>query len=225
MKKNIIGIIILMVGLLAPQITRAQGIVYVSNLGQASTGSDSVGSDSWLAMGFDTGTNASGYVLDSVQLGITDATGNPSGFTVMLCAQNYNNPAGPFPGSSLETLNGSANPSTGGIYTYTDASDLILLPSTDYFIVLTAGTTVANGAYEWSVTGIGNNSSYNPSGGWLGGLGPVLHSSNGSSWSDSPGTTFAQFAIDATAIPEPSSSLLILLGGGVFIYVRRTLHH
>ena len=118
---------------------------------------------------------------------MTDASGNPNSFAAMISwAFSFISTT---PGSSLETLNGSANPSTGGIYTYTDASSLMLLPSTDYFIVLTAGTTVANGAYEWSVTGIGNNSSYNPSGGWSGGLAPVMHSSNnGASWSDSPGT-------------------------------------
>ena len=57
MKKNIVGIIVFMVGLLTPQITRAQGIVYVSNLSQTSTGSDSVGSDSWLAVRFETKRN------------------------------------------------------------------------------------------------------------------------------------------------------------------------
>jgi hypothetical protein len=45
------------------------------------SGSPSVASDSWLAAEFGTGTDASGYVLNSVQLGMTDASGNPSGFT------------------------------------------------------------------------------------------------------------------------------------------------
>jgi len=60
------------------------------------------------------------------------------------------NPGGEFPGSSLGSLNGSFNPVTGSAYAYTPTSDLTLLPNNFYFIVLTAGTTIANGAYEWS---------------------------------------------------------------------------
>jgi hypothetical protein len=57
---------------------------YLSNLGQSSTGSLAVGSDSWLAASFGTGTNEGGYELNSIQLAMTDASGNPSGFTVMI---------------------------------------------------------------------------------------------------------------------------------------------
>jgi hypothetical protein len=132
------------------------------------------------------------------------------------------------PGSSLETLNGSANPSTGGIYTYTDSSNLILSPQTTYFIVLTSGTAVANGAYDWSYGSEGPNSLYNPSGGWVAPPFDITddnyQSSNGSNWSHVNFGEFAQFAITATPIPEPSSSLLLLLGSGVFIYVRRAFH-
>ena len=199
-------------GLLAQQIAQAQGTIYLSSLSQTSTGTVSVGSDSWLAALFIAGTNAGGYLLDSVQLGIADATGNPSGFTGMI----YNSsvlPGGAPPGSSLATLTGSATPSTAGIYTYTPISSLTLSPSTTYFIVLTAGTTVANGAYEWNLTA---PSSYNPSGGWRGG--GIFESSDGAQWSYysySP-----QFAITATAIPEPGVLGLLCLGG-IFLFRRR----
>ena len=215
MKTAIINVIIvLLLGVLSPQLLRAQGtITYLSNLGQSSTGSNPVGSNSWIASIFNTGNNPGGYILNSIQLGMTDASGNPSGFTAMIYSAviftGFN------PGSNLDTLTGSANPSTSGIYTYTDASNLILSPSTDYFIVLTAGTTVANGAYDWSLT-IPN--AYSPSDGW--GAGGVWKSSNGSSWLFNSGAP--QFAINATAIPEPSAISLILLGSGVLIYVRRT---
>jgi len=210
-------VIVFAVALLAPQITQGQGtMTYLSNLGQASAGSLAVGSDSWLATRFFTGTNAGGYVLDSIQLGMADASGNPSGFTVMLYSSLI---IAIRPGSSLGTLNGSLNPVTSGIYTYTPDSSLTLPAYTYYYIVLTAGTTVANGAYEWSYAGV---NSYNRSGGWFS-LGPVVTSSNGSSWNSISGA-YPQFAINATPVPEPSPSFLLLLGSGIFIYVRRAFH-
>jgi hypothetical protein len=54
-------IAVLLVALLIQQFVQAQGTVYLSNLGQTSTGSHAVSSNSWLAMGFQTGNNASGY--------------------------------------------------------------------------------------------------------------------------------------------------------------------
>ena len=208
------------VGLLTQRVTQAQGtLTYLSNLGQPSSGSDIVGSNSWLFTTFRVGTNPNGYVLNSIQLEMTDASGTPSGFTVMLYGQ-ANNPFGGFIGSSLGTLSGSTNPSTAGIYTYTDDSNLILSPHATYYIVLTAGTAVANGAYDWSLAGA---NSYNPSDGWNSLGGDLQTSSNGSSWS-SPASYDPQYAINATAIPEPSPSWLVLLGSGIFIYVRRAFH-
>jgi hypothetical protein len=214
------GVITFAVTLLAPQILQAQGtMTYLSNLGQASGGSLAVGSDSWLAVGVLTGPNAGGYVLDSIQLGMTDASGNPNGFTVMLYSET--DIVAVVPGSNLGTLNGSLNPTTAGIYTYTPASSLTLSPSTGYFIVLTAGTTVANGAYEWSYV---NTSSYNPSDSWLGRV--ALGSSNGSvdSWGplgDYPPGSFSQYAINATAVPEPGVFGLLGLGGLLLAWHRR----
>ena len=211
-------IIMFAVAFFATQIIQGQGTTYISNLGYISTGSSSVGSDAWFAADFFTGTNAGGYALNSVQLATTDASGNPSGFTVML----YSSISGfaTFPGSNLGTLNGSLNPVSSGTYTYTPASSLALSPSTVYFIVLTAGTAIANGAYGWSVTSTpspGFNSYH-----W-GGEVHFADSSNGSSWNYVSGT-YGQFALNATAVPEPSPSWLILLGSGVFIYARRTFH-
>jgi hypothetical protein len=207
--KNLIinGIVIWMVAF-APQITQAQGTIYLSSLSQTSTGSASVGSDSWLAEPFETGNDASGYVLNSIQLGMTDASGNPSGFTVMVYTRD-NNPGGVFPGSSLATLNGSLNPVTSGVYTYADDSNITLSPQTFYFIMLTAGTSVANGAYSWS------ESAYPPNsiGVWNEGNG-IFKSSNGiSGWSVTPYLGIGQLAINATAVPEPGGLCLFVLGG------------
>jgi hypothetical protein len=126
---------------------------------------------------------------------------------------------GDFPGSSLGTLDGSLNPASSGVYTYTDDSNIILAPNVFYFIVLTAGTLVANGAYQWSLAGA---NSYNPTGGWgvIGGNSTAFYSSvNGSSWNPI-GFSFPQFAINATTVPEPSSEILLGLGGVFFGLVR-----
>jgi len=103
-----------------------------------------------MAGDFGTGPNAGGYLLNSIQLALGDAVGDPNGFIVML----YSNagPTGSYPGGSLGTLNGSLDPVAGGIYTYSPASDLILSPRAVYWVVLTSGTAVANGAYDWSFT-------------------------------------------------------------------------
>ena len=210
MRRRIIsGIIASAFGLMAPEMIQAQGtMTYLSNLGQPSAGSLAVGSNSWVAAGIYTGTNPGGYVLNSIQLGLTDATGNPSGFTAMLYYPFAGGPpAGP--GRSLVTLDGSLNPVTAGTYVYAAPSNLTLSPHTEYFIVLTAGTAVANGAYEWSLSDI---NSYNPTDGWSN-LGGVWTSSNGSLLSWNATSSFPQFAVNATAVPEPGVLSLLALGG------------
>jgi hypothetical protein len=214
MKKIIrLAILPFTLAVLAPHTAQAQGTLYLSNLGQTSSGSSSVGNDSWLAVDFWTGTNAGGYSLNSFQLALTDASGNPSGFTAMLYTED--GVGAPLPGSSLGTLNGSLSPVTAGIYTYSPASDLALLPKTPYFIVLTAGTAVANGAYEWSFT-----STYAPtlSGGWHGDD-AFLSSSDGLHWHFN--SAYAQFGISATDAPEPSTLGLLALGGFFLVWHRR----
>ena len=203
-------IVCLAVAVSVPQITQAQGTTtYLSNLDQPSSGSLPVGSNSWLAIEIITGGNRAGYSLDSIQLAMTDASGNPSGFTVMLCSNAFD------PGPVLGTLNGSLSPVSSGIYTYTPASNLTLKPG-PYFIVVTAGTAVVDGAYGWSLAGA---PPYNPVSGWVE-VGGIFTSSNGSSW-PLPTDGYFQFAISATAVPEPSTLGLLALGGFFLVRHRR----
>jgi len=215
MKKIIAGVTAFGLALLAPQIVQAQGtMTYLSSLGSTSAGSLAVGSNSWWGVYWGTGTNASGYTLDSIQLAMTDATGSPSNFTVMLY-EGGTFTAGLLMGTNIGTLDGSLSPTTAGLYAFTPASNITLLPSENYEIVLTAGTAVANGAYDWSYAG---TYSYNLSGGWGGGS--ALTSTDGINWNSSS-HDYPQFAITVTDVPEPGVLGLFSLGGLAFLCHRR----
>jgi hypothetical protein len=150
----------------------------------------------------ETGTNAGGYVLNSVQLQMFQESGNAGGFAVMLYS-SANNFFSSFPGGNLGSLAGSDNPSTQGIYTYT-ASGPTLAASTYYFIVLTAATGSATGAYQ-----LGAGGPYNSIDGWNTAI-DNYSSNDGASWFHGGG---GEFAITATAIPEPSAETLSGFGG------------
>jgi hypothetical protein len=217
MKKIITRSMILTSTLLVAQITQAQETTYLSSLSPTSTGAVSVGSNSWLAAEFVTGNNVGGYILNSVQLGMTDAVGSPNGFTAMIFNNKPILGGTGVPGSNIDTLSGSLNPVTAGTYTYNPTADFILSSSTGYYIVLTAGTAVANGAYEWSESAYPPNASIY----WGAGNG-VFESNNGASgWSPTPYLGIAQFAINATAVPEPSSEILLGFGSLIFLWHRR----
>ena len=203
------AVIFLIVNLFIEKMAQAQGTVYVSNLGQTTTGSAPIGSDAWIAQGFFTGDNPSGYVLNSVQLQLDATSGSPSGFTVSL----YNNHLNGQPYNYLGSLSGSPNPSDAGLFTYT-ASDLLLSSSSEYLVVVADATPVAQGSYDWSAVsgltdGIDN---------WKIFGSYYSSSDDGLSWQTSRQYTF-QLAIDATAVPEPSPWILCLAGGGFAFYV------
>src|ERR1035438_2686544 len=103
-KLKISSVIFVAIELLASQTGFSQGTVYISSLGQPSSGSLAVGSDSWQADMFETGNNPGGYALDSIELDMTTATGDSSGFTVQLYTMVVS--AAPSPGGSLGTLTG-----------------------------------------------------------------------------------------------------------------------
>jgi PEP-CTERM motif len=225
--KKLIMMGLVVVGVSVSQLVYAQGTTYLSSLGQPPTGSGMVGGETpvgpiftWQAAQFYTGNNVGGYTLDSIQVAMADASGIPSGFTAML----YNNGGSisPRPGNSLGVLNGSDNPSTAGTYIYTPGADIILSPDTYYSIVLSANTGPGSiGAYEWNM--VAGASSYSSSGGWEVASPSSFYSSNDSDWI--PGSSCFQYAIIATAIPEPSASWLLLLGSGILFYVRRNREH
>lgn len=213
MKRTMIITVVLTVELLVPQLMPAQGTLCVSNLEQTPIGGLYVGSDSWLAQGFETGTNAGGYSLNSVQLIMNAASGSPSGFYVSIYNVSDISPYGPQ--NSLGNLSGSANPSAGGLFTYT-ASDITLSPSTYYFILVNASRPIAQGAYDWSAV---FGSSINNSDGWIINMG-YYSSPDGSSWQFSRSDTF-QLAMYVTDVPEPEIYVLAGLGLAALVFWRR----
>jgi hypothetical protein len=194
---------------ISTQLVSAQGTLYVSNLDQTPTGSMAVGSDSWLAQPFVTGRNVGGYDLDSIQLLMDAASGTPSDFSVSIYDANLNMFA---PQNSLGSLSGSINPSTGGIFTYT-ASDIMLLPSYLYFVVVTATTPIATGDYNWSAAGSAGDLRQ-----W--GIKPDYYSStDGLSWGYSTPNAF-QMAVYATTVPEPATGALFGISLACFGFLR-----
>ena len=194
--------------LFAAQMTQGQGTLYVSNLGQGAIGSPAIGSDKWEAQFIETGNNSGGYLLNSIQLLMNASSGSPSGFTVSIYSDVNNTPS-----SDLENLSGSSNPSSGGLYTYT-ASGLLLSPSTQYFIVAIGATSMAQGAYTWDNT-FGSPAGINQ---WAIQEG-IYSLDNGLDWTVYGRNITFQSAIYATAVPEPSTWVLGLLGGGFAFYL------
>jgi hypothetical protein len=198
------------IGLLLPLMAQAQGTLYISNLGQTPTGSAAIGSDAWIAQAIITGTNANGYSLNSIQLLMDAASGSPSGFNVSI----YSSLSGQ-PQSDLGNLAGS-DPLSGGIFNYT-ASGLDLSSSTSYFVVVTAATPVAQGAYVWSGA---NGFTYFGDERWA--FPDTYYSStDGSSWSRHIRRNVFQMAIYATEVPEPATYALLGLGLAALSFWRR----
>jgi hypothetical protein len=195
------------IALLLTQVAATQAAVYVSNLGQTPTGSGTIASDSWLAQTFVTGPNSGGYLLNSVQLLMDAPSGTPGGFSLSVYSKTGDPHSFHLPGDSPQTSLGSLTglaPDTSGTFSYT-ASGIILAPSTFYFLVATATTPSATGAFSWSAA-----DSFTQANGFT--IDDVYFGSpDGSSWTLYLRQNVYQFALDATPVPEPSSLALTAL--------------
>jgi hypothetical protein len=207
--------------LFPPLIAAAQGTTYLSNLTEP--GLDEYGVlNIWYAQAFETGTSTGGYSLDSVQL-VAGAIGNPIGnFSVSIYSSLYSPPIGILSG---------INPSVLSTYTYA-TTGISLQPSTEYFIVVTdTSQDDANDYYFWNspmlpISGGKGTAdlNYNSSGNWqipAAGFNDIF-SYDGTDWFvsytiESP----FQFAVNATAVPEPEIYSLTGIGLMVIFFHRR----
>jgi hypothetical protein len=200
-------IAISLLGLNLPQLVFAQGSLFVSTLGQAPVGSRAIGSDAWIAQSFMTGTNAGGYALNSIQLLMNPGTASPSGFSLSVYNKTgdpHSFGTGEVPKDSLAPLAGP-DPAGGGSFTYS-ASSLYLAPSTCYFVVATAASPVAQGAYSWSGAS-GATGTEGPGDRWF--LNNAyLSSANGSTWTLVIRQYVFQMGLYGTPVPEPPAFAL-----------------
>lgn len=194
-------LVILVPGILSMQ---AQGSIYVSNLGESLSGYGR-GYQS-----FQTGVANNGYSVNSVTLLMGNWLDDASNFTVSIFSDIDGQR-----GTSLATLNGDSDPRTAGQYAYV-ASDLILSAGTTYWIDVRAlgfspDPRLPPGGYAWQIT---KSANYASNDGWsiprggnsIGGLGDDSF----------------QFAVNATAVPEPGIAALMLLGLVGFGLCRRS---
>jgi len=174
--------------------------MYLSNLGEATFGYAA----GYGFQSFQTGTAATGYILNSVTLAMGNWDGNASNFVVAV----YHDGGGQ-PGPLLGALSGSNDPETAGLYIYT-ASGLTLNPGTIYWIVANSDLILPPpppqppfGGYFWNFTASPN---YSSSDGWS-----LIPSANG---------YFMQLALDGASVPEPRALGLIPLGVVVILASR-----
>jgi len=181
---------------------RGQGTTYISSLNLQTAGSLSIGNDAWIAAYFQTGPSSGGYALDSIQLSMSNPSGTPADF--LLRIWDFRSPQG------LATLNGN-DPSGNGVFTYR-AESFPLTPNTVYWFTVTAATPVGTGSFHWNVGVSGPITAS----GWL--LGNIYTSSpDGLSFDrNHPPPATPLFAVNATAVPEPASLVLVGCGGLLF---------
>jgi hypothetical protein len=188
------------------------GTTYVSNTGETNFGSYGVAGGDWLAQPFITGTSPGGYSLDAVDLVMGSGQPGVTNFQLGIYSTSTFNFK---PAYNLETLTGDSNPFFSGIYTYT-SSGIILNPNTQYWIVASASNSSGNNGFSAYYWGLTRDTVFSSNDGWqipFGATHAVYYTAM-KVWtlysSDTYGTQ--QFAIEATAVPEPGLSALLSIG-------------
>lgn len=179
---------------------KSQGTLYVSNINEQTVGEDSVSSDKWITQSFLTGTNSAGYILNKVELLMSEPIGEPYGFEVYLYERK---PGQINPGDKIGELYG-IEPTDAGTYSF-DAEGIYLEPFGNYYTVVTALSPNYEGSYMWCTTS-------NIKGGkdrWI--IDDMNYISNdGNNWQGKRYTH--QIAVYATPVPETRTMLLVGLG-------------
>ena len=184
----------------------------VSNLGQPVTGSANIGTqgggESWRrTFSFTTGANAGGYDFSGITFSFTNGSGTPNPLDVQLFSTfDANTVAGG--GNLLSALSlSSGNPLSAGNSVYTGT--VSLNASSTYFLMLSAGPAIAPGnnyTYQLPTTYAEDIGGLD---GWTIGDGSWI-SSPTSTWSSNG--SLASFSVQASAVPEPATSAVLLAG-------------
>jgi hypothetical protein len=211
------GKIVLAVLLLSLGTVAQAGVVY-DNTGQASAGVDLVSLTGPLFDSFS--VTAGGYALTDVKLLVqANAPADGGSFTVGLYADNLTLPGGLL--TTIGTVNDLSVPSSLTLFDLTLATPYALTAGTTYWI----GLAAANSSLVWSYDG--NDSGTGVSGQYyahlIGDEAPILTAFPAS---DGP---YQMMVTDApigggdggSGVPEPSTFVLALIGGGILVARRR----
>ena len=177
----------------------------------------------WVGNSFNTDNNS--WTLNSVRLNMGAVAGTPPGtFFVQIWSDASSTHT---PGSLIETLSGTNNPSTVSDYNYTSGG-ITLLPATTYWLVAGVSTQSDWGWYNWRY--YSDSGTFTTTGSWsISPTATVAYSFNeAQSWTHHAG--MAQiFSIDATAASSPvpeidpagMGSVLALVTGALGVLERR----
>ena len=176
---------------LAPHLTISAGVgaqtnfAAISNFGQPTGSTASVGPASPTAISFVTGSREA--LLTAVDISMQIPQPAPGTFQPFSLSV-YDDSSGS-PGNSLALLSGNSYPTNTAVYSYTNTSPLKLAPSTRYWIVASAAT--ASRSYSWNLT---TSSSVDSGSAWT--LG-VMQANFGGGWAVEPGF-FPKFSVTAS---------------------------
>jgi hypothetical protein len=154
----------------------------------------------FLARAFQVGDAESEYSIDSVEVRLLA----PSNSTSPMLLSIFNN-ATNRPGTELRQLTTVTNPTAAGVFTYTPSTPLTLNASTNYWIV---ATTTGAASYRWAQSDKADSTSLEN---WSF-TGAAFSIDSGTVWNFSE-LDYFYTAINATAVPEPSSKSLLFVAG------------
>ena len=175
--------------------------VSVDNLGETRSAFGSIGrfgaTVNRRAAGFTTGSNSSGYKLQSVTLKMGSIVGSPTGLTAAIHAESASSQGNPA-ASATYTLTGPTSPVANAENTYSCAGACSLNKDTEYFLVLSP-TFPSTGThyYRAELTRSDNQTNTPADAGWS--LADVIKESiNGGNWTDSSFSDALKFKVTAT---------------------------
>lgn len=189
---KVVVLCVIAVSAFQPRITKAQ-ITYLDNTSQPITSTAGFNLTPHPAAQFLTGTNADGYIMNSVQFLFADASGSPDFPSYLRCglfASDHD-----LPSFQLDAFVATDNPTTAGLYTFVRQNPsfypVILDANSDYWLMFFSLGGSSAGEYRYSLTDSVNSVAND---GW---------SMTGNAWNGQVG--LPMFTINATAIPEPLS--------------------